>query len=210
MALDRHGAQPTIQAMQKTEALWEDAERRAPELARELARMELAFCNRGPVTTSVDALEAAILCGWHSVVASAREGTVSFEPSFVASLHASVAHPIEAPGAGVFHEGPSPMDWAEFKRALDDAALEYGMADNTEAWLLAQLYWGPHLESLKLSVAWLLGNGFRLQEGACMVVPNASHDEKLKERLKWAGPGACDAEGLRGFFGWYETQRTPG
>ncbi|WP_198085770.1 hypothetical protein [Variovorax sp. E3] len=196
--------------MQKTEALWEDAEHRAPELARELARMELALCNWGPVTASRDSLEAAIRSGWHSVVASARKGSVSLEPSFVASLHALIAQPIDSPGAGVFHEGQSPMDWTEFKRALDDAALEYGMADNTEAWLLAQLYWGPHLESLGLSVAWLLGNGFRLQEGGRMVVPNASHDEKLKERLKWAGPDLYDAEGLRGFFGWYETERTPG
>lgn len=194
--------------MQKTEAHWEDAEHRAPDLARELARMELAFSNWGPTTTSAEALAAAIQYGWHTVVASAREGKVSLEPSFVASLHALVAHSIDAPGAGVFRDGQFPMDWTEFRRAVDDAALEYGMADNAESWLLAQLYWGQHLESLALSVAWLLSNGFRLQEGACMVVPSASHDHKLKEHLKRAGPGIFDAEGLRGFFGWYETQRT--
>ena len=193
--------------MHETETIWEDAETRAQPLACALARMELAFGNWDLTTTPGDALEAAIHSAWRNVVASAREARVSLDPSFIASVHALVASPIRAPGAGIFREGVSPLDWATFKNALDDTALEYGLAGNTEAWVLAQLYWGMHLDSLMLSVAWLLSSGIRLQEGMRMLVPHARHDAELKQRLSWAGPGSYDAESLRGLFGSYQSEQ---
>lgn len=195
--------------MQRVTTLWEDAERRAPDLARALARIELAFGNWAPISASTEALEAAIQSGWRSAAASAREGKVSLDPLFIASLHEPIARAIGAPGAGVFREGEHPSDWATFKSGLDDAALEYGLAGSTEAWVLAQLYWGGHLDSLMLSVAWLLSGGIRLQEGMQMLVPDARHDSKLKEDLDRAGPGCYDAESLRGLMGRYEAEQAP-
>lgn len=142
-------------------------------------------------------------------MASAREGKVSLDPSFIASLHEPIARAIGALGAGIFREGEHPSDWATFKRALDDSALEYGLAGNTEAWVLAQLYWGGHLDSLMFSVAWLLSGGIRLQEGMQMLVPDAMHDSELKKNLDWAGPDCYDAESLRGLIGRYEAEQMP-
>ncbi|MDH6167195.1 hypothetical protein M2282_002344 [Variovorax boronicumulans] len=193
--------------MHEIETIWDDAETRALPLARALARMELAFGNWDLTNTPGDALEAAIHSAWFSVVASAREAEVSLDPPFIASLHALIASPIGAPGEGIFREGVSPLDWATFKSALDDTALEYGLAGNTEAWVLAQLYWGTHLDSLMLSVAWLLSGGIRLQAGMRMLVPDARHDAALKQRLAWAGPGSHDAESLRGLFGSYQSEQ---
>lgn len=187
--------------------IWDDAQARAPDLARALARMELAFGNWGPILASKEALEAAIHAAWASVVASAREARVSLDREFIVSLHELLARPIGAPGAGEFHEGNDPADWSNFKRALDDSALEYGLAGNTEAWVLAQLYWRKHVGSLMLSVAWLLSGGIRLQEGMQMLVPDARHDSTLKEDLRNAGPGCYDAESLRGLIGCYEAEQ---
>ncbi|WP_422084336.1 hypothetical protein [Variovorax sp.] len=178
-------------------------------MARALARIELALGNWGPITASAEALEAAIQSGWHSVVASARESKVSLEPAFIASLHAQIAQAMGAPGAGNFREGEHPSDWATFKQALDDTALEYGLAGNTEAWVLAQLYWGKHLDSLMFSVAWLTSGGIRLQESMQMLVPNAKRDQELQERLAWAGPRSYDAEGLRGLLARYASEQIP-
>lgn len=188
---------------------WEDAELRAPDLARALARIELAFGNWGPISASGEALEAAIRSGWLDVVASARQGKVSIDPAFIASLHAQIARAIGAPGPGNFREGEHPLDWRTFKQSLDDTALEYGLAGNTEAWVLAQLHWGKHLDSLMFSVAWLTSGGIRLQEGMQMLVPYARRDEELKERLAWAGPRSYDAEGLRGPLARYASEQIP-
>jgi len=198
-----------MQPMQKTEAIWEDAGLRAPDLAHALARIELTFGNWGPITASKEALVAAIQSGWRSAIASAREGNVSLDRSFIVSLHGPIARTLGAPGAGAFREGEHPSDWATFKSALDDTAQEYGLAGNTEVWVLAQLYWGNHLESLMFSVAWLLNNGIRLQEGMQMLVPDARHDLELHRHLDWAGPRCYDAEGLRGLFGLYSAEQVP-
>ena len=188
---------------------WEDAELRAPDLARALARIELALGNWGPVTASAEALETAIQSGWHSVVASARESKVSLDPAFIASLHEQIALAIDAPGPGNFREGEHPLDWRTFKQSLDDTALEYGLAGNTEAWVLAQLYWGKHLDSLMFSVAWLTSGGIRLQAGMQMLVPDARRDQELQEQLDWAGPRSYDAEGLRGLLAIYASEQIP-
>ena len=167
---------------------WEDAELRAPDLARALARIELAFGNWGPISASGEALEAAIRSGWLDVVASARQGKVSIDPAFIASLHAQIARAIGAPGPGNFREGEHPLDWRT---------------------VLAQLHWGKHLDSLMFSVAWLTSGGIRLQEGMQMLVPYARRDEELKERLAWAGPRSYDAEGLRGLLARYASEQIP-
>ncbi|MDP9601736.1 UNVERIFIED_ORG: hypothetical protein J2W38_001522 [Variovorax paradoxus] len=195
--------------MQKTEGIWEDAQLRAPDLARALARIELTLGNWEPIAVSRDALEVAIQSGWLSTIASAREGRVSLDRTFIVSLHEPIARALGAPGIGVFREGEHPSDWTTFKSALDDTAQEYSLAGNTEAWVLAQLYWGKHLDSLMFSVAWLLSGGIRLQEGMQMLVPDARHDLALQKHLDWASPRCYDAEGLRGLFGLYAAEQVP-
>ena len=169
----------------------------------------MAFGNWAPISASGETLEAAIQSGWLSVVASARQDKVSLDPAFIASLHAQIARAIGAPGPGNFREAEHPSDWTTFQQALDDTALEYGLAGNTEAWVLAQLYWGKHLDSLMFSVAWLTSGGIRLQEGMQMLVPDARRDEELQERLAWAGPCSHDAEGLRGLLAHYASEQIP-
>jgi hypothetical protein len=157
------------------------------------------------------ALEEAVRSGWSYTIAVARRSVVTLDPQLIASLHERLARSIGAPGIGVFRDGDPPQDWTNFKQSLTDAAVgnrNSSMAD-CDAWIFAQFYWGQHVQSLAPSVAWLLINGIRLQEGRHPLVPDPRHSATLQQCLQWAGPDLYDAESLRALFGRYATEQDP-
>ncbi len=168
----------------------------------------LEHCIGGSYVSSVprSALEDAVRSGWSYTIDVARRSAVTLDPQFIASLHERLAYSIGAPGIGVFRDGDLPQDWTNFVMEAAVGNMDSGMADY-DAWIFAQLYWGQHLQSLAPSVAWLLINGIRLQEGRHPIVPDPRHNAALKQYLGWAGPADHDAESLRALFGRYAAEQ---
>jgi hypothetical protein len=154
------------------------------------------------------ALEEAVRRGWSYTIDMARRSAVTLAPQFIASLHEKLASAIRAPGIGVFRDGDRPLDWTNFVTETAAGNMNSGIAA-CDAWIFAQLYWGQHLQSLAPSVAWLLINGIRLQEGRHPIAPDPRHNVTLKQYLQWAGPDHHDAESLRALFGQYAVEQEP-
>jgi hypothetical protein len=131
---------------------------------------------------------------------------VTLAPAFITALHERLALPVGAPGFGVFHDGIAPMDWGSFQRVLTDLMPGYPnrcaceLGGGPDAWIFAQLYWGGHIESLRPSVAWLLINGIRFEQGGPPAILYPGGVARFKEALQDAGPPCWDAETLRGLI----------
>jgi hypothetical protein len=188
--------------------LWRLARDITPAIVSDLAALEHDIGGSDASSVPRSALEEAVRSGWSYTIDAARRSAVTLQPPFIASLHERLARSIGAPGSGVFRNGDPPQDWTNFVAETAAVNKNGGMAD-CDAWIFAQLYWGRHFQSLAPSVAWLLINGIRLQEGRHPIVPDPRDNVALKQYLQWAGPGHHDAESLRALFGRYAAEQEP-
>jgi hypothetical protein len=188
--------------------VWLLAQTITPTLAASLVALEHDIGGAFVRTVPDEALAAAIAQGWSYTTLAARQSSVNLDLRFVASLHEQVGRPIAAPGIGEFRDGNPPRDWTGFGTDMAPSALEHGLSGSAAA-IFAQLYWGGHVTSLAPTIAWLLIDGLRLQEGLHPIVPDPRHGTKFKEYLNWAGPETHDAESLRALFGRLEDEQVP-
>lgn len=180
--------------------IWEHADTITLRLAQAIAQFESGVGN-------VTLLENAISHAWQCVIEDAKQSKVSLSKEYLSSLHNQLVKSVDGDQPGIFKEGIFPQDWATFVADIYDA--NDGKIEGSEAWLLAQLFWGDHIQSMRFSLAWLCLDGLRLQEGKYALYPSQEYRDRLEVALKAAGPVCWDAETLRALFGEYENDQIP-
>ncbi len=150
---------------------------------------------------------ASIAGTWRDVIDDARGGGITLHAGYLSRLHRDLALPLRARSPGQFCDGQAPQDWGSFELALADLTVD-GF-EGCEAWILAQLCWGGHVQSMRFSTAWICLNGLRLQNGLFALYPDPAHRAHLQASLAAAGPDSWDAESLRALFGTYAAEQVP-
>ena len=183
--------------------IWLHASDISPELVKALAQVDA-----GPrVSRGVLPIEESISRTWERVIEDAKLAKVSLDTEYLSSLHHQLAAPVAGDAPGVFQPGRPPLDWETF--ANEVFVGNGGAIEGAEAWVLAQLFWGNHFQSMQFSLAWLCINGLRLQNALYALYPSPENHGRLMEALQAAGPDTWDAETLRALFGYYEREQAP-
>jgi hypothetical protein len=183
--------------------IWQHARDISPKLVKALARVDA----RPLASTGALPIEESISRAWECVIEDAKLTKVSLDIEYISSLHNQLAAPVAGDAPGVFQEGRPPLDWTTF--ANEVFAGNGGAIPGAEAWLLAQLVWGNHFQSMQFSLAWLCINGLRLQNAVYALYPPSQDHSRFMDALQAAGPDTWDAETLRALFGCYEREQAP-
>jgi hypothetical protein len=189
--------------------IWKHAKEITNNLAEGLYILELPDGGTRFSDFSESIIKASISNAWHLVIEQAQKGDVNLTEEYLSSLHKMLADPIGASSPGVFSNNGDNGEWTLF---VDECGLDEDLNNDIsscDAWILAQLFWGNHVKSMAMSLAWLCINGLRLQEGLFAIYPSADKNERLLIALEGAGPDCWDAEDLRGFSGYYERDQKP-
>lgn len=163
------------------------------ELAGALADLELEV---GGATTDRAVLTEAITLGWQRLEEMVRVKKVGVTVACAKALHRVVAEHAGISGAGDFAAGEGANAWPEFSKAL----RMYGRGkdtDHRDAWVIGQLFGGPHLRSLGITTGWLLTSGLHLQQHQPPIAPDRAAWPEWRRALKGTQSPIRDAESLR-------------
>lgn len=201
MAVDQFALPPVIfsfRFMEQSLSIWTHADSISIVLAQALAREEAMVLDAEKRAN----LEVVFFRTWQRVIEDAKKSSISLGSEYLSSLHDQLAKPVGMSQPGAFYEGTFPQNWSTFVDEMNVTAD--WTIDGAEAWILAQLYWGKHFQSMCFSLAWLCLGGLRLQEGLYALYPSPEYSNQLDEALRFAGPECWDAEPLRALFGHYK------
>jgi hypothetical protein len=162
------------------------------DLVGVLADLELEL---GGGTTDRALLIEATTLGWQRLEQMVHAKKVGITKACAKALHKTIAQHAGIPGAGDFAEGEGRDSWAGFSRALRTYGRE--SADDRDAWVIGQLFGGPHLRSLGITVGWLLVSGLRMQKHQPAIDPDRAQWPEWIRALRGTRPPIRDAEYLR-------------
>lgn len=145
-------------------------------------------------------VRSAICTAWPRLIADAQNSRVSPQVEYVAALYDQLARKVGITDPGVFKDRAD-IPWIQYytEGCGDEPRCE-------DAWVIAELFWGPYVEYLHLTLAWLLMNAIRIQLKLPAIIPSAESTDRFTDYLQWSGPDAYDAESLRALFYEYEKQ----
>jgi hypothetical protein len=187
---------------------WKHLETLGELAADSLLELEARTSNFDPVV-----FRASFAACWRRMLDDSQQaGPGNLSSEYLASLHRDLASSLGGLGPGEFSDisqtrlvDGSPESWSRFLTA----PFVNGVGVPEPAWVFAELYWGQHVRSFGLSLAWLAMNIALLEVEELAVYLPREDPECMMDFLRDSGPEDYDAEGLRGYIaGLVEIQRT--